>query len=112
MGIETIDYICKKLGTTVENLIPTAIKYGIHQERILGIVGICVFVFGLFMIVVTFLTRNSYTDEVHIGSMIFAIAATPLGIVMIICSAIHINMWNLYPQIKAYEMILNWIGGS
>ena len=112
MTIDAVNLICQKLGTTVENLIPTVIKYGIHQDRILASAGIVLLVFGVFLIIVAMLTKNNYTGEVAIGCTIFAIIFLFVGAGILIESAIDIHMWNLYPQIKAYETILNWIGGS
>ena len=112
MTIDAINLICQKLGTTVENLIPTVIKYSIHQDRILGTVGIALVIFGVFLAIVAMLTKNNYTGDVSIGCIVIAAILVPVGIAMIIFSAVDIHMWNLYPQIKAYETILNWIGGS
>lgn len=110
MTIDAVNLICQKLGTTVENLIPAVIKYGIHQDRIIAITGIILMVLGVFLIIMAMLTRNSYTGEVAIGCAVFAVIFLLIGAVMLIVSAVDIHMWNLYPQIKAYETILNWIG--
>lgn len=112
MTIDAINLICQKLGTTVENLIPTVIKYSIHQDRILAIVGIILLVFGVFLAIVSMLTKNNYTSEVAIGCSVIAVLCILIGIALLIISSVDIHMWNLYPQIKAYETILNWIGGK
>lgn len=112
MTIDAVNLICQKLGTTVENLIPTVVKYGIHQDRILGTVGIVLAILGVFLAIVAMLTKNNYTNDVSFGCIIVAAILVLIGIGMVIASAVDIHMWNLYPQIKAYETILNWIGGK
>ena len=112
MTIDAVNLICQKLGTTVENLIPTVVKYSIHQNRILATIGIILILFGLFLAVAAMLTKNNYTTEIGIGCAVLSSISIPIGIIMVIVSAVEIHMWNIYPQIKAYETILNWIGGS
>lgn len=119
MNTEAIEFICQKLGTTLDNIIPAAIEYGIYDAKYTLKVGIIVSIFGIACAIVTYFIyyrdshSSSYEDH-FVLIMIFAIlaiSAIVLGLFFAIFGIVETHYWSVFPEMQAYKMILGWIKG-
>lgn len=113
MNADSIDYICRKFGTTLGNLIPQVIKYGTHKSAIQLVLGITFLIIGIFCIVILLKHfKSSYDDWSEIVLLFGGLIFTFLGLGLVIDAAFSLHMWSYSPGVKAYETIFGWIGGE
>lgn len=110
MNEQAILALCEKLGTTVEELIPKVIAYGLHQSAveliIFGLVTVCglgACIFG------RRLEKKDPDTFAPIVFYIFGCVGLIFGIVGIGFSISDVYLWNTVPEATAYRTLLNWI---
>ena len=107
MTTEAIELICEKLGTTIENLVPSVIEYCIYKAHVLLLIWGAIFMLGVFAIVLGFTKRALDSDSC-------IVLWTLGGIAVLICfiavsiELYNLRLWNAYPTMRAYETILSW----
>lgn len=105
MNTETIELICEKLGTTIENLVPAVIEYLIHRANIGIMIGNIMIAIGVLLIVVGFIIERRGD-----GFLWFLVGGFSLlfGVIFL---GVYIYSYHLivrYPEFSAYQEILKW----
>ena len=117
MNTETLEFICHKLGTTIDNIIPAAIEYGKHDARYTFKVGIILLFVGFACAIVAYFihyrdSHSSSYDDHFILLVIFgllAVLAIVLGLFFAVFGIVETHYWSVFPEMQAYKMILGWI---
>jgi len=117
MDTETLELLCQKLGTTIENIIPAAIEYGIYDAKYTLKVGIIVSIFGIACAIVACFIyyrdshSSSYEDHfvLIIIFAILALFAIVFSLFFTIYGIIETHYWSVFPEMQAYKMILGWV---
>ena len=113
MGKTTIEMICQKLGTTVENIIPAVIEYCTHNNGIGLVAGFVLIGIG---IVSTLLAIRCYREDEygtpHIIFTAIAIIGFVIGISLTVCSCYNLHMIVKFPEMYASKTIIKWINGT
>ena len=116
MTTEAIKLICEKLGTTVENFVPTVIAYSKHGIYVQLSYSIPILVVGIICIVAATVTLKSekYYEfmDLPISLVLGATFCTAIGIIWTLVNIYYLHMWNTFPTIRAYETVLRWIGSG
>ncbi len=114
MNEQAILTLCEKLGTTVDQLIPKAISYGIYSTKLQALIfGIVLGLSIVFLIIAFWLDNRStyHSNDFSIPFYIFGAIALPIGLIGFFFSIYDLHMWNIAPEVHAYKMLLSWIGG-
>lgn len=114
MNEQAILTLCEKLGTTVDQLIPKAISYGIYSTKLqITIFSIVLGLSVIFLILAVWLdNRSSYhASDFSIVFYILGALALPIGLCGVLFTAHDLHLWNVAPELQAYKMLLSWIGG-
>lgn len=109
--MDVVNELCTRLGTSIERLLPTAIDYGRKVDTIIFLAGLCVLIFGVILAIAAKHYANNWEYDICTALGAFAIVAIPVGIGMMIRAWMSLHMWALYPDMKAYKMILQWVSG-
>lgn len=113
MNETTIEMICQKLGTTVENIIPAVIEYCTHNNGIGLVVGFILIGIGTMS---TLLAIRCYRKDAYgISDIIFAAVAVigfSFGIGFTLISCYNLHMIIKFPEMYAYKTIIKWINGT
>lgn len=113
MNETTIEMICQKLGTTVENIIPAVIEYCTHDNEISLVAGFILIGIGTMSILLAI--RCYRKDEYGTSYMIFAAIAGIsfiFGIFLTVSSCYDLHMIIKFPEMYAYKTIIKWINGT
>lgn len=112
MNTEAIEFICQKLGTTVDNIIPAALEFGIYENKIMLIIGIILLAIGIICTaIIIYLVRKPDYYDYPIATTAIGFTAGVVGIIFIIASSISLHLFYKFPEMQAYKMILGWIKG-
>lgn len=110
MNETIIEMICQKLGTTVENIIPSVIEYCTRENEIALVVGFVLI--GIGIVSTLFAIRCYRKDEYGISNIIFtsiAIIGFLSGIFCTVSSCYNLHMIIKFPEMYAYKTIIKWI---
>ena len=116
MSVEAIEVICQKLGTTVDNILPSAIEFGLHDASFSRMVWIVIVIVSIIVAAVSFKLINLDSKKCNfdfeyfgISLFIVSLIAFIFGLFFAIYGTIELHYWRLFPEMKAYKMILGWI---
>lgn len=116
MTTDVLDMLLTKLGTTVDQIIPATIEYGLHTTRFYILICIAIILAGLIFIATgIILISNTDSDSLQfLAIALFIIGFVALGFstVCLGMNLIDLHKWKTYPTMEAYQTILRWIGGS
>lgn len=106
MNTETIELICEKLGTTIENLVPAVIEYLTHRANVGITIGAIMIAVGVLLVVVGFMIEKHGDGFLgfFIGGAFLLFGGVVLGV--------YIYSYHLivrYPEFSAYQEILKWL---
>lgn len=114
MTEETINALCEKFHTTVDNLIPVYSQYMITKDLLNIIIGIIFIIVGVLVLKYIY---NGYKtekyDEYAITPVVIAVCIgvfAVAGIVVVISSACDCILWHNYPGLRFLDTVLQ-IGG-
>lgn len=113
MNETTIEMICQKLGTTVENIIPAVIEYCTHDNRICLAVGFILIGIGIVstLLAIRYYRKDEYGTP-HIIFTSIAITGFVFGIIFTVGSCYNLHMIIKFPEMYAYKTIIKWINGT
>lgn len=116
MTTDVLDMLLTKLGTTVGQIIPATIEYGLHTTRLYIIICIATILAGLIFIATGIILLNNTDSDIlqFLAITLFVIGFIALGLstVCLGINLIDLHKWKAYPTMEAYQTILRWIGGS
>ena len=114
MTEETINALCEKFHTTVDNLIPVYSQYMVTKDLLDIIIGLIFITIGVLVLKHIY---NGYKtekyDEYAIVPIVIAVCVGVFaitGIIIIICSAYDCILWHSYPGLRFLDTVLQ-IGG-
>ena len=117
MNTDSLELIFEKLGTTMENIVPSTIEYGKRTCTIDALIYWTVFSVGIFLIILGIIYAHK-TDYEHDYETICIVCFTVgiglalFGLGLGVTSSVNLYLWNSnHATIKAYETILGWIKG-
>ena len=110
MNTDSIELICQKLGTTLENLVPAVIDYNIYADKIGIFIGAVILIIGFILIgVAIYLNhKEDYYDE-PIVLYFLILMAIAVGSIIFFVSIVDYHYFVKFPEIRAYKAILGWI---
>lgn len=113
MTTDYIEAICKKLGTTIDNLIPAVTQYEIHMNTVWLILSIIALIAGLALLAVSYILNRSdkYYETAIVSCLVFGALLAVVGLCMAIGFGCELHAWNYMPTIKAYKTIFGYFGG-
>ena len=113
MSTDQIEVICNKLGTTIENLLPSVIAFEKHGTTISLITSIVFLILGivLFVVGIRFLKKSDF-EEWPFVLIILAFVTVFISAGLIFTNVYALHMWHKFPEMKAYKAIFGWIGGN
>ena len=112
MNTEAIELICEKLGTTINELVPTVISYGLYSARVWSTGGLVALIVGVYLLFKARQMRRSgkytWADDapdiiIIIGIIIIISSLTVLGF-----NLWSLHMWRVAPNLTAYKEIAGW----
>ena len=121
MTEETINVLCEKFNTTIDQLIPVYTNYVIHKNIISSIISLVITFICIFII---FKIWNRYKknnicddsfgdwvldDTISIVVLFFDISILFTAIIFIIFNTYDIIMWNAYPQMRFFETFIGCV---
>ena len=121
MTEETINVLCEKFNTTIDQLIPVYANYVIHKNIISSIIALVITFICIFII---FKIWNRYKknnicddsfvdwvldDTISIVVLFFDISILFTAILFIICNTYDTIMWNAYPQMRFFEIFIECV---
>lgn len=121
MTEETINVLCEKFNTTIDQLIPVYTNYVIHKNIISSIISlvitfICIFI--IFKIWNRYKKNNTCDDSfgdwilddtISIVVLSFDISILFTAIIFIIFITYDTIMWNSYPQMRFFETFIGCV---
>lgn len=112
MSVDTIQMICDKLGTTVNQLVPEVIRYETRMNYVGLIIGAIIVVVSLLCLCagIYFASHSSY--EMEVPFLVIGTIGLTVGLIMVFVFASELIALNTSPQIYAYKTIFGWIGGN
>ena len=112
MNADQMQIICEKLGTTIDNLLPSVIAYGKHSCTVSFVLcGIITFLCIVLAIFGYAKVNSDYCDasDWYILLIIISIVIGVVCFAVTCCTLCELHMWNKFPEIQAYHSILNWL---
>lgn len=109
MNEQVLITLCEKLGTTIDNLIPRVIEFGLLDSKQGLLVGIIIFILGVVCICIL----KNIRDELSWPFIFFllgSIIGILVGVLVISLNAYDLSLWHKAPEMMAYKTILHWIG--
>jgi len=107
---ETINQLCEKFHTTMDNLIPVYAKYMIMKYTLT--ILICIF-FTIVCILISIYIRNGFKtqkyDEYDVLPWVGGVIAAIIGIscIIVLLGAIYnLVLWNCYPELRFLDTVL------
>jgi hypothetical protein len=115
---DAIELLCQKLGTTLDKLVPTVIKFGIHDAKMFLVISIFMLAIGISLIItgvdISNHIQSLYSDDdlwtfmCEFGGAILSI----IGLIIMVMHIVKLHYWNAFPELQAYQTILRWVGGK
>ena len=115
MDTETLELLCQKLGTTLDNLIPAAIEFGKHDAVYTIKAGFCCIVacaiFAFIAYRLFLIPESTKFDSEFVGMwvVLISILIGIFGVFFIIYGITEHHYWRIFPKMKAYKMLLGWV---
>ena len=115
MNEQTIDLLCEKFHTTVDNLIPVYAKYAMMKDITSGIFSIIIMAICVAIIIILYKRgqRLHYYDDIlytpfrYLLGLVLA-GATILICLIIICSDIYSYiMWYNFPEMRFLDFLVS-----
>ena len=110
MNTDVVEMLCEKFGTTVNELIPKIVEWGIADCTLTLHVATGFLVLGIILLFLAYICDRSGKYNLEgfaIAFWIFggtAVGACALIIVINLCTRYE---WIHYPEVMAYKMIVN-----
>lgn len=115
MTEETIELLCEKFHTTVDNLIPVYSQYAMTKDIVSGI--ICLLIIIICAVITILMVKRGiekgYYEDILDTPFSYMLIHICAGVVMSICLiAICCNiydyiLWNNYPQMRFLDVLAN-----
>lgn len=112
MNTDTIQMICDKLGTTVNQLVPEVIRYETKMNSVGLIIGIAITAISIFFLIVAFYFEKHSSDCMEVPFFILGVVGLVAGLLMTFVFVHELIALNTSPQIYAYKTIFGWITGD
>lgn len=112
MNEATIEMICQKLGTTVENIIPAVIEYCTHDSKVGLAFGCILLAIGIFSVGFAIIFYRRDEDGIPVAIfIIIAVISFIIGFIFTIGCGYDLHILNKFPEMYAYRTILRWLNG-
>lgn len=111
MTTDTIELICEKLGTTIEELVPDVIAYNVQSAKVWIVIGIFLFSIGIiltFVAIMTCVKKSNPLNESDFWMWIFSIIFLVAGISITCAKAWSLRAFTIAPRLSAYKEIASW----
>jgi len=110
MNVDSVELICEKLGTTLDELLPAVISHGLYVSRIWSAIGLIATIVGMYFLFKAYnlnRTAKDYDDKplifYIIGLFMLGLGITALGF-----NLWRLHMWYTAPELTAYKEIASW----
>ena len=112
MNTDVVEMLCEKFGTTVNELIPKIVEWGIGDCTLMLHVTTGFLVLGIILLFLAYICDRSGKydlDGIAIAFWIFGGATTVICIILIAVALCTRYEWIHYPEVMVYKMIFNHI---
>ncbi len=114
MTEETINTLCEKFHTTIDNLIPVYSKYMMTKDTIGIIISLVIAIVGALMVIYIYrgYKKEKY-DEYSVTPIVVGVTAAVLiivGVIAIMLNFYDYILWYSYPGLRFLDTVLQ-IGG-
>ena len=111
---ETINQLCEKFHTTMENLIPVYSRYMITKDIISSIIVLAIVIIcAIICLKLWRWTKSDSYDEYAVAPIVVGVCAGVCGLICLIaciCNIYDLIFWCSFPELRFLDTVLQ-IGG-
>lgn len=115
MTEETINTLCEKFHTTIDNLIPVYSEYAMIKDLISFLICLVIVAICIITILIMYKRGNEkhYYDDIlytpfrYITVLAIAAVVAIICIIAMCCNMYDYVLWHNYPQLRFFDVIVN-----
>ena len=115
MDEKTIELLCEKFHTTVDNLIPVYSEYAMTKDIVSGIIALIILIISIIILILMYkrgTAKGYYKDILYapVGYLLVPIFTGAIAFICIIalcCNIYSYILWSNFPEMRFLDVIAN-----